>query len=171
MGERNLYFDHLGLFEMTVHVPLMIRWPGQTEGRVFDGLVQHLDLFPTLLGFAGAAAPESDGVDLRALALQGKGRPRVFAQHAGDKGEMVRTERYKLYDNREAYYHARARYLFDLDADPREKKNLMGSGLAEEDELAALLSRWREDKLGHQPDSLELTEEQKNQLQALGYTE
>jgi arylsulfatase len=66
LGEHGLLYRHVGLFETTTHVPLLIRWPGPPRpGRRFDGLVQTLDLFPTLLAAAGLPVPPQDGIDLR----------------------------------------------------------------------------------------------------------
>ena len=71
LEDHGVRFRHAGLWDTTVHVPLMIRWPGpRRPGRRIAGLVQHLDLFPTLLGTAGIAITDQDGVDLRRLAAR-----------------------------------------------------------------------------------------------------
>ncbi len=68
LGEHGLLYRHVGLFDTTTHVPLLIRWPGPPrQGHRFDGLVQTLDLFPTLLAAAGLPVPPQDGIDLRRL--------------------------------------------------------------------------------------------------------
>jgi arylsulfatase A-like enzyme len=80
LGEHGLLYRHVGLFETTTHVPLLVRWPGPPRpGRRFDGLVQTIDLFPTLLAAAGLPMPPQDGIDLRQLS-GGKG-----------EGEVTRT--------------------------------------------------------------------------------
>ena len=56
LGEHGIRFRHVGLFETTTHVPLMIRWPGR-QGRRIEGLVQTIDLYPTLLNAARLKAP------------------------------------------------------------------------------------------------------------------
>jgi len=66
LGEHDYWFEH-GWFayEPTLHVPLMIKTPGQVEGRVVKRQVSILDLLPTLLSLAGSSAdPELVGVDL-----------------------------------------------------------------------------------------------------------
>jgi len=81
LGEHGLLYRHVGLFDTTTHVPLLIRWPGPARaGRRFDGLVQTLDLFPTLLAAAGLSVPPQDGVDLRRLS---GGGARVASRGAG----------------------------------------------------------------------------------------
>ncbi|MCC7492867.1 MAG: sulfatase [Fimbriimonadaceae bacterium] len=50
LDEHDCYFDHHGLYEPTLTVPLIIRAPGQVpEGAVIPGMVLHQDLVPTLL--------------------------------------------------------------------------------------------------------------------------
>jgi arylsulfatase len=71
LGEHRLLYRHVGLFDTTTHVPLLVRWPGPPRsghaGRRYDGLVQTIDLFPTLLAAAGLPVPPQDGIDLRRL--------------------------------------------------------------------------------------------------------
>jgi arylsulfatase A-like enzyme len=68
LGEHGLLYRHVGLFDTTTHVPLLVRWPGPPRpGRRYDGLVQTIDLFPTLLAAAGLPVPPQDGIDLRRL--------------------------------------------------------------------------------------------------------
>lgn len=46
------------LYQEACRVPLLIKQPGKSEGRVSDLLVSNgLDLFPTILDYAGAPAP------------------------------------------------------------------------------------------------------------------
>jgi hypothetical protein len=75
---------------------------------------------------------------------------------------MVRTRDFKYIQN--------GPELYDLKADPAEKKNLAGRGLAVERELADLLRRWQADRRAH-PEArpVEPTDEEKARLKALGY--
>ena len=67
---RGHYFT---AWEGGIRVPFMIRWPGRIPaGRVSDGIVHGVDLFPTLATIAGAAVPNDrpiDGVDQSNLFL------------------------------------------------------------------------------------------------------
>lgn len=50
LTEHQIYWDHCGLYEPTVHVPMIIRWPDRIPaGRRVTGLVQQSDLMPTVL--------------------------------------------------------------------------------------------------------------------------
>ena len=52
--DHECYFDHHGLYEPTLMVPLILRFPGRLPaGRRVRGYNQHKDLLPTLLELAG----------------------------------------------------------------------------------------------------------------------
>ncbi|HWN42330.1 MAG TPA: sulfatase [Thermoanaerobaculia bacterium] len=157
LGEHGILFRHAGLHDTTTHVPLMIRWPGpDREGRRIEGLVQTIDLFPTILKTAGVAVPPQDGQNLQ------KTRRAVFAEHSDRLDAMVRTRDFKYIQN--------GPELYDLKADPAETKNLAGRGLAAERELSELLRRWQANRRAH-PEArpVEPTDEEKARLRALGY--
>lgn len=61
------------LYDSAVRVPWLVRGPGVGAGVVVEGLAAHVDLMPTLLGLAGAWAPEAtvQGSDWSALLAQG----------------------------------------------------------------------------------------------------
>jgi arylsulfatase len=172
LGDHRLLYRHVGLFDTTTHVPLLVRWPGpRRAGHRYDGLVQTIDLFPTLLAAAGLSVPPQDGIDLRqatgaaaagaradtagaaaaapvSAAAGGppggsRGRRAVFAEHSNGFGAMVRTRDYKYVVSRgNTYLFPDGPALYDLRADPQETRNLAGQGIAAERELAALLEGW-----------------------------
>ena len=53
------FFTHGGphLYEQLTHIPLIIREPGQTEGRVISELVEQIDIPATILDLAGIPVP------------------------------------------------------------------------------------------------------------------
>lgn len=53
LGEHNLMGHGIGLYQELIHVPLMIRFPGQREGRRIEQPVSTTYLFHTLLEAAG----------------------------------------------------------------------------------------------------------------------
>jgi len=71
------FLGHAGphLHEPLIHGPLVIRLPGQREGRRIAQPVSQADLAPTLLDLVGAPAlPDAEGRSLRAL-LEGGALP------------------------------------------------------------------------------------------------
>jgi N-acetylglucosamine-6-sulfatase len=59
LGEHD-YIDKRWMYEESLRVPLIVRWPGGVEpGSTSDALVNNVDFAPTLLDVAGAAIPGS----------------------------------------------------------------------------------------------------------------
>jgi arylsulfatase A len=115
------------LTDAGTRVPLIANWPGKTPaGAVRDDLIDFSDLLPTLAELAGASPPEGVALDGCSFAAQlaglpGKPRDWVFCQHGGRR--WVRTQRWKLYDDGS---------LFDVEADPEEKRPVAPDGQAAE---------------------------------------
>ncbi|MDF1800906.1 MAG: sulfatase [Planctomycetota bacterium] len=53
LGERGNYYNHRGLFPETLHVPLILRLPGQTDGGRVGQRVTNRDIVPTVLSQLG----------------------------------------------------------------------------------------------------------------------
>jgi|CXWL01.1.fsa_nt_gi arylsulfatase A-like enzyme len=172
LGEHGMLYRHVGLWETTTHVPLLVRWPAkEPRGRRFPQLVQTLDLFPTLLAAAGLDVPLQDGVDLRQLTFDGRtGRRAVFAEHADRSDEMVRTATHRYVESRGNAAIPAGVYLYDLTTDPGEGHNLAGQGLPIEAELARILAGWRAERRGGPAAQSRVpTAEEEAKLKALGY--
>ncbi|MEM9293561.1 MAG: sulfatase [Acidobacteriota bacterium] len=174
IGDRGTRYGHHGLFENTTRVPLMIRWPappGQGEGRRFGGLVQTIDLFPTLLNAVGLELPEQDGIDLRELTNEERnGRRVAFSEHSHWQGVRVRTERWAYMKSAGSKYVEDGTYLFDLQQDPDERENLANQGLEIQEELERIITAWLQDTRDTEaPLPADLSEEDLQQLRSLGY--
>ena len=134
LGEHDLYFEH-GWFayEATLHVPLIVKLPGQSEGGEIARQVSNLDLLPTLMSLADVL-PEADASGRDLFAEPGGSRTLVVQNSDGYplKVHGVRTGGFKFLrwdDGKEE--------LYDLNADPAEARNLIG----ELPERAAALRR------------------------------
>ena len=90
------------LYEGGVRVPYVLSWPGRVPaGQVFSEPAITLDLLPTLLAAAGAAAPMShplDGVDLLPLVTgQTNALPRhPLLAHPGQNVGPIRCAQRRL---------------------------------------------------------------------------
>jgi arylsulfatase A-like enzyme len=130
LTEHDIYFEHHGLYEPTLRVPLMLRWPGRIAPKTrIPALVQHSDILPTLLEAADLPIPE--GVEGKSLwpLLKGEAtslRPWIVAEECTWQATWcIRTERHKLIMAVEPGLHnAPMRELYDLQADPGETMNL-----------------------------------------------
>jgi arylsulfatase len=178
LEDHGVRYRHAGLWDTTTHVPMMIRWPGSREAgqapssRRLSGLVQTIDLFPTILEAAGLSVPPQDGESLRQLFADGRqGRRVVFADHADGLGSMVRTRTHKLFTSQGNPFVPDGNYLYDLVADPGELENLAGRGLPIEAELTRILDAFQRDlrtPVAAQKER-ELDPEEAKRLEALGY--
>lgn len=91
------------LYDEGIRVPLIVRGPGITAGRVRDDLIVHIDVAATSLALAGIDVPPyMQGCDLFADGYH----PRSFIVAARDRCDetvdrirCVRTERYKYIRN------------------------------------------------------------------------
>ena len=139
LGEHGWY-DKRWMYEESLRMPLVVRWPGVTvPGTVDDHLVQNLDFAPTFLAAAGVDAPaDMQGRSLVPL-VRGDSpadwrtsvyyhyyefpQPHHVPSHYG-----VRTRTHKLiwYDDRREWE------LFDLVNDPRELRSIHADPAARE---------------------------------------
>lgn len=67
--DHECWFDHHGIYDVTLKVPLIIRYPGKIPaGQRIPGFNQHMDLVPTLMELAGIEAGiDFDGQSLMPL--------------------------------------------------------------------------------------------------------
>jgi arylsulfatase A-like enzyme len=76
------------LYDSGVHVPLIVRWPGQAgEGAVSQRLVSLIDLPPTLLAMAGVRPPE--WMPGRVFVGESESAPRSYVYAARDRIDSV----------------------------------------------------------------------------------
>jgi choline-sulfatase len=133
-NQKTVFYDE------SARIPLIVRWPGQTQPAESDRLVNTgIDLLPTMCDAAGVdQPPHLPGRSLLPLALGQQvpsWREYVVCQNdlaqSGEvdgsrptmQGRMVRTDRYKycIYER-----GVRREALYDLQADPLETVNLAG---------------------------------------------
>jgi N-acetylglucosamine-6-sulfatase len=132
LGEHGWY-DKRWMFEESLAMPFLIRWPGVVEPGVRSkALIQNIDYAPTFLEAAGVEVPEN--IQGRSLlpVLKNKGvapadwRKAIYYFYSGEAThhvaahDGVRSDRYKL------FYLPRTDewQLFDLEKDPQEMNSL-----------------------------------------------
>jgi arylsulfatase A-like enzyme len=168
--------DHGGLlhggtlFEELLHVPLIVWRSGMAEGRVDHSLASTIDLAPTILAAAGLEPPPiMEGRDLLGANPTHLDHQRVFSQY-GTTLYGVRTHDHKLIV-RGGWGNPT---LFDLENDPGERRNVAADHPELAAELLAELNEWREARPRLEDltsETVELSPEQIEQLEALGYTQ
>lgn len=64
-GERGIFGHHLTTDDSVIRVPLLIRDPtGQIKSRTVSTPASLVDIYPTILGFAGIDTPDTNAIDL-----------------------------------------------------------------------------------------------------------
>ncbi len=132
LGEHGWY-DKRWMFEESLAMPFLIRWPGVVKPGVrSEAMIQNIDYAPTFLEIAGVDIPDDmQGRSLLPI-LKNEGaapedwRDSIYyyytgeATHAVARHDGVRTDRYKL------FYLPRTKewQLFDLEKDPQELRSL-----------------------------------------------
>jgi arylsulfatase len=164
MTEHAIYFDHHGLYDCTLHVPLIVRWPGHLPSGVrLPHTLQVSDIAPTLLEAAGLPVPMGmEGHSFWQLLTgeeQAGGHGRVISLECTWQAKWsLRTERYKLILARQPdLYGNPLRELYDLKADPLEERNIALQRPEIASAMEAELESWiagRLEALGKEEDPL-----------------
>ena len=134
LGDHGWY-DKRWMYEESLKTPLIVHWPGVTEGEsVADQLVQNIDIAPTLLEIAGLEPKEAmHGRSLVPILKEEQSlrwrkavyyhyqmeEPTGRTSHLVAKHYGVRTARYKLI----YFYEHDFWELYDLQEDPGEMSN------------------------------------------------
>ena len=126
LGERGMVQKRC-FYEWSSRIPLIIRFPdGKYRGQVITSPCSMLDIGETMIELAGAKhpdAPETDAVSLMRY-LEDKTFSRdIFCEYHGE-GVMLPCFMVRRGDYKYTYIHQHEEQLFNVIADPDERKNL-----------------------------------------------
>jgi arylsulfatase A-like enzyme len=133
LDEHDCWFDHHGLYDPTLVVPLMIRYPRVLPtGARIPGFNQHKDLVPTILDLAGIKSRiQFDGQSLLSLV---RGEEDSFESEiyltecTWMRKHGWRTPEWKLIRALEPDFHYKPEVeLYNLIKDPLENRNVAKS--------------------------------------------
>jgi arylsulfatase A-like enzyme len=144
------------VYEDTLRVPLIVRWPAGAIPHRCDDLVELVDLYPTLLDLCGVPAPASAWpLQGRSLAAELTGqaatpvRPYVVSENWTQATVITRTAKLGVWIDPGPGYARDFRgqfpdMLFDRTSDPYETHNLIGQPQAAgiEQTLRGYLREW-----------------------------
>jgi len=175
LGEHDIWYQHAGLYEEVLRVPLYVALPGLAPTRL-EALTSALDVPATLWTWAGLEPPdEVRGRDLLALARRPDPRRHVRFEHSHGVQVGSRDARHHFIWTLEDYRQLGERHfrpagdreLYDHVADPALVEPLADTDALERatEELAA----WRASALGRSSLERELTPDERSALEALGY--
>ena len=144
-------------FEASVHLPLLVRFPGRIAAGARDELTEMVDVLPSVLKYCGLPVPVNVqgrefgpremvfGENIIPEIITGGRNDFYFKPGEGVKGirhpdaKMVRTARWKL-----NYYPGHGGELYDLANDPGEERNLFADAGYKKmaDELKGAILDW-----------------------------
>jgi choline-sulfatase len=165
------------LFDETLHVPLIVKWPGQRRHQEVRAPAQHVDLLPTLLRTAGLQPPKGlPGLDL-ALVAAADGDPEALSGRAivshisrdGRDGLSVVQAGWKLIYplTRDL---AETSLLYHRATDPAEHTNRLADVPVRAGWLESLIRlEQARSRGGREAQTYEMDEETRRGLEALGY--
>jgi arylsulfatase A-like enzyme len=184
--------DGPGLYEEVIHIPLIVKWPGQASGARIGNVVSQGDIFPTLLEAAGLKSPNGWTCSLRRYLEGTPDVPRrhpviaeftAFSKHNGASMQVaLRSKHYKYIatlrsDVLDEIYSGGIdeEELYDMAADPGETRNLIGeSGIdvgRYRRALRAYLEEAEKSRLQRRGQEVNLDEANRDRLKELGYIE
>ena len=129
--DHECWFDHHGLYDVTLHVPLIIRYPGRVPaGERVTGYNQHKDLVPTLLELADIESDITfDGESLTSLMngeITSYESEFYITECTWMRKHGWRTPEWKLIVALEPDFHFKPPVeLYNLIQDPDENNNLV----------------------------------------------
>ena len=181
-GEHDFFGHGKTLYSEELHVPLILKVPEHKHGKHVPWSVSLFDLFPTLISLAGATPPA--GIQAKAL--------------LSEQGSLLVSENRTVFSYIDYWdpdtrnwdismttgsqkvisYNRRKRYaLFDLEADPGEKNNLLNEDQKRNPAESEIVQKLIQEKNKHidlaesfgEPEWTEAGEKMKEELEALGY--
>src|SRR3954468_3340749 len=137
-GEHGEVSHSVFAYDTTLRVPLIVGAPGRGHaGTVVRDAVSLVDVAPTAAALAGGGAFESDGIDL-SPALAGGSLPSraLYAETFAPLLDFAWSPLRTLRSGRWKYIAAPRPELYDVDADPAEMRDVLGSHPTEASDLA-----------------------------------
>ena len=189
--EHGFYFFHVwSIYDSVLHIPLVMRLPDRLPaGRAVSEAVESIDIAPTILSLLGLPRPERfEGDDLAsrisAVAKGGDDEAAAFSE-LGTEIFSLRTRRWHYIYNPKGFsspadtaldtghrgwFWLAEEELYDLDADPREARNLAAKLPERARILRERLLAWMAGAPPNPP-SPEIGRATRAELEALGYVE
>jgi choline-sulfatase len=147
LGEHGEDTHGLFLYDSTLHIPLIMKTPGAAHrGSVIDAQVRTTDILPTILSVTGVAAPpELNGESLLPL-LNTNGGASANRELFGETDYPLRwgwAPLRALRADGTKLIEAPRPELYDLQADPKELKNLYAPATAKVQAMQAEMAKWK----------------------------
>jgi len=165
LNEHNCVSDHHGLWETTTHIPLILKVPQKKDNKIYEHLVQSIDLFPTILRLLNFKINKNDGFDLYPE-YNPKTREFVFAEALEDNEIMVRSKTYLFKINKTN--NIINTFLYNLIKDPKETLDVSNQNQRVIRNFMEIINLFLKDKINFNY-KCTLSEEEIKKLRSLGY--
>ncbi len=159
MTEHDSWFDHAGLYDSVVHVPLIVWAPGRVPTIESPAMVTLVDVLPTVLEVLGL--PEADGINGRSLMpliRQETATHRevvMLSESTWQAARGVRTAEWKFIKYLQCTIYGRDGVeLYDLTNDPEEQTNVAELHPEVVETMSAQLNHWLAAQLAGRPDPM-----------------
>ncbi len=119
LGEKK-HWCKGAIWEQTTHIPFIIRGPGVKAGSICKQPVSLIDVYPSLVDFAGFTIPDwLDGASVKPQLADPQTQRGPAISSYGSGNTSIRTERYRY-----IRYEDGSEELYDHHLDPNEWTNL-----------------------------------------------
>lgn len=135
LGEHGLWAKH-STFNLANQIPVIVRAPGLSQGEVAQGLIESVDIYPSLVELSGLSFPDHlDGTSFVPTLKEPGVRTKDAVYPRWKDGDSIRTDRFYYTEWRDKQGKVVARMLYDHYNDPDERVNI-----AEQPEQAIVVS-------------------------------
>jgi len=125
LGEHTLWCKH-SCYETSMQIPLIVRAPGFKGGQRREGLIETIDLYPSLCELAGLPLPDHlQGRSFVNLMKNPQAEWKAAAVGRFRNGDSIRIDGFRLTEYTNAQGKLTSRMLYDHAADPRENQNVV----------------------------------------------
>jgi arylsulfatase A-like enzyme len=168
---------HIGhestLFQELIHVPLILKLPGNSPKKVINEFIGLIDVPATILKFAGLPYPTEYNPDGQAINIDNpstiRSRKIISETRSALNFQSLIMDGWKLIQFPEMGMHK----LFNLQEDPAELNNMASIHETKLRDMKAYLSDWNQEAqkrtAGDTKPQTVFSEEQKAKLKSLGY--
>jgi len=124
LGEHTLWCKH-SCYETSLQIPLIVRAPGIKGGQRRAGLIESIDVYPTLCELAGLSLSEHlQGRSFATLMKNPDTRWKSAAVGRYRNGDTIRTDQFRFTEYTNAKGQLTYRMLYDHGSDPGENVNV-----------------------------------------------
>ena len=140
LGEHTLWCKH-SCYETSMQIPLVVRAPGIKGGQRRSGLIESIDLYPSLCELAGLPLPDHlQGRSFATLMQDADAEWKSAAVGRFQNGDTIRTDAFRFTEYTDKKGKRTSQMLYDHRSDPGENINVVKAETDVANELAGKLS-------------------------------